>query len=465
MKIEQRDGSLERRILTAMIVDSSVLAKISNKWSNKTPLFKSKWSNLIASWCVDFFLQYDKPPCKSIEGIYEAWSEKTKDKETSELVGRFLDGLSGEYVKLKKDVNSEYIIDIASKHFNHVRLRQLAEKIQGDLDSGDLDRATLRANSYNQIEMGLGSVIDVLSDQEAIRRAFEGKQAPLIEYPHALKAFFGDSLERDGLIAFQAPEKRAKTFWQIDLAWRGMQQRRKVAFFEVGDLSEHQIMLRFMIRAAKRPLKACEIKVPKLIEHNPGDLFATVDFEERVFTKPLSWSDAWKACESILKKTKSNDSLLKLSVHPNNSISIHGIRDEVDSMARHGWSPDIIVIDYADLIAPISGAADSRDAINSTWKGLRALSQSMHCLVVTATQANAASYKAYIMSRSNFSEDKRKYAHVTGMIGINCTDEEKALGLSRLNWLELRERDYTESKCVHVAGCLALANPAMRSIW
>ena len=123
----------------------------------------------------------------------------------------------------------------------------------------------------------------------------------------------------------------------------------------------------------------------------------------------------------------------------------------------------MIVIDYADILAPPHGVADTRDQINSTWKQLRALSQSTHSLVVTATQADANSYNANTIGRSNFSEDKRKLAHVTGLVGLNANSDEKECGILRLNWIVLRESAFTETQCVHVAGCLEIGNPAIRA--
>ena len=109
---------------------------------------------------------------------------------------------------------------------------------------------------------------------------------------------------------------------------------------------------------------------------------------------------------------------------------------------------------------------EGRDKINETWKQMRSLSQKYHCLVVTATQADAASYETDLIRRRNFSEDKRKYAHVTGMIGINQKDpEEKEKEVMRLNWLKLRDGLYSETRCVYIAGCLSIANPAIRSCW
>lgn len=464
MRTERRDGSDERRILIGMIVEKSVLARVTTLWT-KEGLFKSKWANMVGKWCVDFFNKFEDAPKKSIEGIFDTWS-KNKDKETVSLIDKFLSSLSDQYEELAKDQNADYLIDLAGKYFNKVALWKLSDEIQSHLDSGEPAKAQKAAEKYGRVEMGVGAGIDVLRDKAAIRKAFENNREPLITYQGALGEFFGDSLSRDSLISFMAPEKRGKTFWLLDLSWRGMQQRRKIAFFAIGDLSQDQMMRRFQIRAARRPEKAKTIKYPTSITKNREDPFALVDHEERTFEGELSWKDGFKACEAVLKKTRSTDTLLQLSCHPSSTLSVNGLEGILKSWERGKtpWTPDVIIIDYADLLAPPAGIAqETREAVNATWKALRALSQRRHCLVVTATQADAASYNATTIGASNFSEDKRKLAHVNGLIGINQTMDEKENGIQRLNWVVLRESEFNTNRCVHVAGCLAIANPAIRS--
>ena len=129
----------------------------------------------------------------------------------------------------------------------------------------------------------------------------------------------------------------------------------------------------------------------------------------------------------------------------------------------YDWVPDVIVIDYADIVAPPRGVKEPRDQVNEIWKALRAMSQRQHCLVVTATQTNAASYEAKTLGRQHYANDKRKYAHVTALAGINVTAEEKEAGVARYNWIVLREGQYSSRKCVHVAGCLAIGQPSLVS--
>lgn len=461
MKVENRtDGSMVRRVLTGMIVDDAVIRRIAAQWDGK--LFKARWANLIGEWCVTFCRRYDKAPRKSIEGLFDEWSRKA-DKDTVKLIDKFLSGLSGEYNQRRRESNSDFVIDEATKLFNRVKLDRLAESIQEALADGDTEKALKKVAGHNQVEISAATGIDVLHDMNAVKRAFEEKKEPLIKYTGALGRFFGDVFERDAFVSFMGPEKRGKTWWLLDLAWRAMQQRRKVAFFEVGDLSEHQIMRRFMIRAAKRPLKAGVVRIPESIEMDEDSGETSVLFKERKYKQGLGWQAAWEGCQKALKRTRSKDTYLKLAVHPNSTLSVDGMRAVLDGWDRNNWLPDVIVIDYADILAPPVGMVESLDQINATWKQLRSLSQQLHGLVATATQTNAASYQANTVGRQHFSGNKLKLAHVTAMIGLNQSDSEKEQGVMRLNFVAQREAEYSEGRCVHVAGCLGIANPALKS--
>lgn len=466
MKVTKQDSSQERRILTGMIVSRAFLARIASKWE-KGGLFRTKWCNLIGGWCVKFFRKYDKAPRSGVQSLFEEWAENRSDRETVDLIERFLARLSGEYKALAREINLDHLTDMAGEHFNRVRLEKLAEEIQADIEAGESDKATGRVSKFSHIELGAGAGIDVMFDHEAIREAFEAKADPIVKYPGDLGRFFGDALERDGFICFMGPEKRGKTWWLIDLAWRAMLQRRRVAFFEVGDMSQNQIMRRLMVRASNAPLKAKTVRYPTELEKIEGEESATPTHEDREYRRPLSVKKAVAACKKVMmSRVKSQSSYFKLSVHPNSSISVDGIRSVLETWERdEEWVPDVIVIDYADILAPLYAGStmDSRDQINATWKALRALSQSRHCLVVTATQAKASSYTAHTVSQTDFSEDKRKFAHVTGMIGLNATPAEKENGIIRVNWIVLREDDFIVTRCCHVAGCLDVGQPAIRS--
>lgn len=464
MKVEHRSGSDERQILTGMIVDPAVVGKIAAKWT-RDGLFASKWANLIGQWCCKYFLKYGQAPGARIEQIFGSWaSSGERGNEQVQLVDKFLSGLSDEHERLAQELNPDWVVDLAGKHFQAVALNRLAEDVKGDLELNDPERAAGRVAGFGRIELGNGSLIDVLRDEAAISAVFEeAAEPPLIEWPGAVGEFFGRAMERDAFVVFLGPEKRGKTFWLIEAGWQAMRQKKKVLFLEVGDMSQRQIMRRFMVRASRRPFRAGTVNKPTAISRD-DDGKIQVEHEEVRFDADLSKGEAWRACEKVIRGK--SDAYLRLGTWPVSSLSVDGIRSLVQNEQRDGWSPDLIVMDYVDLL-DMGDWKEKRHAIDRTWGRLRGLSQELHCCVLTATQADAASYAQTVLTMTNFSDSKLKNAHATGIVGLNQTKDEKEQGAIRLNWVALRENDqgFTEYKCVAVAECRPLARVCTVSCW
>jgi replicative DNA helicase len=464
MRIEKKNNDTERRILIGMIVDSVVLGRIHMKWRPKS--FKSKWANIIAQWCLNYYERYDKAPMRNIESLFEHWSEKTSDETTVNLVSKFLASLSDEYADLKQESNGDYLIDIAARYFNQVLIERLMEDVEENISVGRAERAHDLLISYNKYDMGVGEGIDVLHDTEAMREAFNTERnETLIQFPGALGKFFRDTLERGNFVSFMGKKGVGKSWWLLNMAFQAMLQRRKVAMFELGDMGKKKTMRRLMIRVTKHPRYAEDVYVPTKIWYDKKKRKVQRDFELKEFTKRLSWRRAKKECEKIMTKSvKSKESYFKLSCHHNSTLSVDGISSVLQDWERiYSWTPDVIVIDYADILSMQYRGIEGRDSINETWKRLRTLSQRQHALVVTATQSDAASYDKGTLGMGNFSDDRRKIDSVRGMVGINQTEREKKRGLMRLNWISLDDGDFQQSACVHVAGCLAIGNPAVKS--
>lgn len=466
MRIVQRDGKVERRILIGFLTDKKLLQNLSPKWDNN--LFKNRWSNLLAGWCVDYFTKYGEPPNNKIEQIFQSWQEQNNDKESSVYIEKFLSVLSDEYENYQDESNTDYLVDLSQKFFNESKISRLANQLLGDVDQGNLDDAIEKINKFSKLEIGLGCGVDILQDQQAISRVFENtNQESLITFPGDLGDFFNvrDCLHRDCLVSFLGPKGRGKTWMLLAFAWQALLQRRRVAFFEVGDMSQDQIMRRFLIRAAKHPAKACTVKYPTEIKKIGTDEF-DVTFKDKIFECDLDYKKAWEACnETMKRKVKSKESYLKLFCYPNDSISVLGIKQQIQSLARQDWIVDVVVIDYADLLSSVDKREVGRDQINTTWKCLRSLSQEYHCLVLTATQANAKSYNVRLVTRSNFADDRRKIDHVNIMLGLNATEEMKRDGIIGINFVAARESEFSEFKQIYVAGCLSLANPLIKSTY
>ena len=459
MKTRTLAGKNENQLVTAMIVDKMFLATIASKW--KAPgLFKSKWANIVAGWCIKHFNRYTNAPLKAIQHHFDVWAARHKDEETIKTVEQFLASLSQAYEELERESNTKLMLDLADTYFNNIALQQLSQDMNDKIEAGEGKDAQQMILSYKNISIGTSRGIDVFQDKEAIKAVFEEKAESVLSYPGELGKFLNGVMRRDSFVSFLAPEKRGKSWWLMDAAFRAMTQRRKVAYFEAGDNSQNQNMTRLMIRTTGISDRYTTYKYPVAITRGPQAAAMPV-FETRDRKGHLDFKTCWERCEQLKKrKIKSDSSYYKLSCHPNSTLCVKDIDSILNEWQQEtGWTPDVIVIDYADILNMAVYGVEGRDRINETWKMLRGLSQQWHCLVLTATQANAEGGRISRLGRGNFSDDKRKLAHVTAMIGINQTTEEKENQLMRLNFIGVREGEYLETKCVHIVGCLRIGRP------
>jgi hypothetical protein len=352
---------------------------------------------------------------------------------------------------------------MAGKYFESVRLKDLITQMGVCLERNDVEQARSLIEQSRKIELGLGSGIDVLTDQEALESAFEKRAESLIELPGAMGNFYCNALRRGAFVAFLAGEKRGKTYDIQDLVVRAVQQNLRVAYFELGDHSREDVMIRLACRITGRPHTQEGKKIIRV--PIPIELDATSDDTPRV---EFRWDDlpvvTLKHARSKFAELAGQDgSRLKLWNSPAGTMSIAAADMILEECARDGFFPDLTIFDYADLAAPIDRKSDKLEQEKETWMAMRSLSQKRHTLVLTATQCNREGFNAPILKREHVGGYHLKLAFVTGMVGINQTPKEKQFGLSRRNWVVGRDLDFGESRCCHYAGSLAIGQPCILS--
>lgn len=459
MQTESRDGSTERRILIACVVSSVFLARVSGKLG-KQP-FRSMAGNLLYSWSDDYYRRYRLAPGREIVSILETYAATATSKDSVTPIERLLSSLSGEYEKYAEEINVPYTIDLAERHFNEVLLERHEEEIKAWRDKGQIEAALSKIASFRRIDLKTQPAIDLLKDKESQQKALEDKQRVLIKYPGAAGIFFGDEFSEDSFVGVLASVKSGKSYTLLDIAWRALLQHRRVAYFQVGDLSRNQIIRRFHRRAAYRPIDAKTSRYPTGIILPVGQReLAVVDYQERVYEKPILWPLAKRAFKGIASKSRGG---LRLSYHPIKTASVSDIRAALERWDQDNWSAQVIVVDYAGNLAPTDPRMSPVDQASNTWALLRQLSEERNCCVVTAHQSNKEGFSTWVLTRKHFSDSKMVMAHVTAFIGVNATEEEKSRGIIRYNFLVRREAEFSESYCLYCASYLDAACPIVCS--
>lgn len=461
MKRQRIDSEVERRFVLALIVSKEFLAGAKNSFD--PDLIEAPHLATIAAWCLEYFDTYGKPPRRAIEPIYFSWLEKQeRPGPDAEAIRELLEDLSTRY-ESESDINSGYLLDELGVYLSARKLAQLRDDLDERLHRGDVDGALQDLQGFRVPSTSRSAGVDPLNEKDPWRKAFEQRAESLVVFPGDAGKFLNPAFTRESLIGIQGPEKRGKTFWCLEFVIRALQQRRRVAFFEVGDLSETQVLSRLGVRLTGTPLWPSQcgaIRFPRQIESpetyggSPG-----VEWVTKECPNSLSERGCEKAVPRFLRRCgiPKGTPYLMMSNHPTSSINVRGIEAILDGWeTERGFIPDVIVIDYADILAVESTKPEMREAVNETWAALRRLSQERRCLVIAPTQSDAASYGKRTQTMDNFSNDKRKLAHVTGMLGLNQGEKEKALSVMRLNWIVLRESPHSTRQCLYVGLCLAL---------
>jgi hypothetical protein len=515
---------IERQIIIGSIVSTEYLHQLVGLWNVR--FFESPSAKRLARWIWQYYSEYNKAPGRQIEQIFfeKLKTDKISKEVAEEIEHDILPGLSAEYEQ--DGINIDYLLDLTRKYFNERNLTIHKDAITGMLEKGELQEAEQLACSYEPLRQATTQDLDLSSTLalERVHKAFTLDFVPLIKYSGALGGFWNDQLIRGGFVALLAPEKRGKTWMLLDLAIRACEQKRKVAFFQAGDMSESQQLKRICIYLAwksnmerytgemyqpeadcgynqnntcKKEERTCSTGIfdkNKTIADIKKNVFLTdlieaykneknedyspctkckeyehkhigVPWIKKVVVKnPLGSEEAQQVIDKFFIKYKLQ---FKLSTYANDTLSVKMINSTLDIWEKQdGFIPDVIVIDYADLLTTEIPEKDFRQAQNKIWKGLRNLSQTRgNPLVITATQANAASYERDSLRMKNFSEDKRKYGHVTAMYGLNQDTQgrEKKIGLMRINAIVQREGEFFADEEVTILQNIKRGRPFLGS--
>ena len=463
MKLKEVDRSQERSLLTGYIVSAELIRQV-DQWLDDRYL-EASGARTILKWCRNYHNQYSKAPGRDIENIFlTALKDNELDEDEQEYIARLLTSLSGEYDQRTGQFNTEYHIDQAEKFCRRKHLQMVRDEIDGYLAQGRIEDAEAVVRQFIPVAKSTQVWSQPFENHDRIRRAFSTvEESTVFTLPGDLGIFMNAQLYRGAFIGFLAPEKRGKSFILQELGMRAYRQGCNVAFFECGDMSESQRYIRLFQYVTQQPYHR---------ERRPGDMIELeypIDFDgtaELRSYRNLTGDDAIEGAQKWLRRkrlTSGTKGTFRLSVHSTDTLTARGMRQILEQWKNEdGFVPDVIVDDYIDIHAAENGRHDFRHQDNQKWTSARTLNLDYNCVYITATQADADSYDRESLTMRNFSENKRKFGHVTAMYAINQTKEEKARNVVRLGSIGV-VREGREMGQVQLLQCLEIGRPYLDS--
>jgi replicative DNA helicase len=137
--------------------------------------------------------------------------------------------------------------------------------------------------------------------------------------------------------------------------------------------------------------------------------------------------------EKIYDEIKDLEGKLIIKEYPTRSASIQTIKNHIDKLRRRDFVPDLIILDYGDLIRPEnSGRDEKRHQLETIYEELRGMAQENECPVWTASQTNRSGLNAEVITMESISEAFNKCFVADFIFTVSRTIEDKNTNTGRI---------------------------------
>lgn len=125
---------------------------------------------------------------------------------------------------------------------------------------------------------------------------------------------------------------------------------------------------------------------------------------------------------------------------PTGTMRASDLRRLIEHYKAQGVTFDLVVVDYADLMAPERVTDNVQENSKSIYVNLRGLAMEEGFACLTATQTNREGAKKAVATATDVAEDFNKIRIADVVISINKTEEERALNQARLHFAASRNQ-------------------------
>lgn len=175
------------------------------------------------------------------------------------------------------------------------------------------------------------------------------------------------------------------------------------------------------------------LKQGKTVVHYTLELQDTVvgnRYDSCISEVPLS--DLFHNKKQVLYKIKDIPGQLIIKEYPTKSASTETIKNHIERLRKKGIEPDMVIVDYADLLRPTRSSKEKRYDLESTYEELRAIAQIYKCPVWTASQTNRSGLNAEVITMEAISEAFNKCFVADFICSLSRTVQDKQANKGRL---------------------------------
>jgi replicative DNA helicase len=381
-KLSEYGWSFQVKVIASMFTDRTFLQQIAD--IIQPDYFESDANSWLLEIILDHFREYKTPPTKDVLKV------KVTDVDNDVLKTAMLEQLKDVFRYMESD-------DLTFVKDEILRFCKNQEIKRAIMDSVSL----LKMGNYDEIKTKIDSAMKAGADTDV---GHEYKKEVQLRYTEAARDTVTtgwdviDDLMDGGLApgelgVVMAPAGIGKSWMLINIGANAIKQNKTVIHYTL-ELNENYVGQRY----------------------------------DSVITG-IAAQNLKNYTEDIEEKLQSISGELIIKYYPTKSVGVMGIKAHVEKTIMLGNQPDLIIVDYADLLKVSS--KDKHEALEELNEDLRGMAGEYGVPVWTATQANRSALEDDIIEADKIASSYGKVMVSDFLMSLSRKVEDKLSGTGR----------------------------------
>jgi len=377
------------KVITALLVDKSFLQQISDMLQPK--YFESESNEWIVTTIQEYFEEYKSSP------TLEVMKVKMEKIDNDVLKTQIIQHLKDAW-KYTEAEDLEYIKDQALDFCKNQEIKRAI------LSSVEL----LKSGRYDEIKTNIDDAMKAGADKDIghdYMVSIEQRYTEAVRFVQAtpwdvINELLDGGLGKGELGVMVAPAGIGKSWALMNIGANAVKKGKTVLHYTL-ELNEAYVGLRYdsvITGIAQQNLKHYMDDVKEQLEKIEGEL--------------------------IIKH------------YPTKSVGVMGIRAHVEKCIMQDKKPDVIIVDYADLLR--GHGQEKRHELEGIYEDLRGMAGEYEIPVWTASQANRSALEEDVIDASKISESYGKVMVADFVLSLSRKIQDKLAGTGR--WHVIKNR-------------------------
>jgi len=352
--------SFQEKLVQSMFYDRSFFDQMSDVFD---PYFlEVKYLRLFYERLADYRQKFEKHPSTEIM----ASIIKTEMEEQSEVLQKQVKDYFARIVATSQVEDEEYVKVTALDFCKKQKLKEAIMKSVGLLKTSSFDQISEVINQAMKLGLDNDHGYDYLADFE--ERFLKRSRNPMTTGWKIVDDITKGGLGRGELGVVIAPTGAGKSMALVHLGAQAVKEGKNVVYYTL-ELLDTVVANRF---------DSCITGVKLQDLHSFKDL--------------------------IYDQVKELEGKLIVKEYPTKSANVNKLKQHLEKLRRSGFEPDLICVDYGDLLQPISSYKEKRIELETIYEDLRGMAQEFECPVWTASQTNRSGLNAEVVTMESISE-------------------------------------------------------------